>query len=557
MGDRDDRPRRRSRSRSRDRGKKRRSKEASRRRRSRSRSRSESSDEEATKAARAAKLVREVERGRAAAAFDGAAPRAAEASRRAARDAGRSPGPTPPPFPFLLQADKVSRHLKKHAASAAAAAGYNDADNRFGDANLGSRFVWGKKIEASLRAGADAADLTAAAEARRQLERLDEIEKVKQRRDAREAEREEKERAFEASAREKAAAEGAALEAKEEAFHLEQAKERAASRVRSGRATQADVFAKELHLLGPPWSLAPEPRPPHTALPDLAADELADLVDDVRGWAELDTAPRSAGWWAAAGTLSRAALARAEARAADAGPAAAATGLHPAVAADVEALLEGKSVAELEALEAGARAAAEDPDAGDPDYWAATLRALEPAKAAAWLADAHASLVEAAPVVVEGGRVEAAAPAAAATAPSSSAPPPDDLSDGRFSPPPATEDEIATALAAGAEEVDADEDVRILASLRARARYAAARSLPAPGAAPPRDDDPDVVYEQLVRAGGGAAVRDADFDAGTAALRAAAAACMGDAEGDAPLTGDATADSEARVYWWHDRYRAR
>lgn len=66
-----------------------------------------------------------------------------------------------------------------------------------------------------------------------------------------------------------------------------------------------------------------------------------------------------------------------------------------------------------------------------------------------------------------------------------------------------------------------------------------------------------MVYEQLVRAGGGAAVRDADFDAGTAALRAAAAACMGDAEGDAPLTGDATADSEARVYWWHDRYRAR
>jgi hypothetical protein len=69
----------------------------------------------------------------------------------------------------LLQAKKVTKHLKKHSTTGH---GYAEAENPFGDANLSDRFVWGKKIEKQLREGADVRELTAKAERERQLERL-------------------------------------------------------------------------------------------------------------------------------------------------------------------------------------------------------------------------------------------------------------------------------------------------------------------------------------------------------------------------------------------------
>ena len=491
----------------------------------------------------------------------------------------------------------MTRHLKKHALAT------EDArDDPLGDGTSAapSRFVWGKKIEKKIRDGADVASLTAAAHAMRAAERLDEIETIKRRREAREAEREAREAEAAAAAREKAVAEGADLEAKEEAFHLDQAKRRAAARVAGGRAGLADVLAKELHLLVPPWSLGPEATPPHVALADLKSSDLRDVVDDVRGWAELDREPRSAGWWAAAGELASAALAAAEARegggggaappppsrdivTATAAAAAAGAGLHPSVATDVAGLLTGKSLAALEELEEGVKATLSTGDAPDPDFWACVLRALAPAKAAAWLSEAHASLVEGAARAAEaagggggfdddGGAAPAAAPAApaAARAPSRSpspAPPPrpDPNADGALSPPPASDADVAAALAAGAAALTADADARLLARSRAAARYAAAAALAAAGGAeggaarPLADDDADVLYAQLLAASGGtAAPRDATT-VDDARLRAAAAAAMGDAgeAGDAPFTGDATGDAAAATYWWHARYRPR
>lgn len=76
------------------------------------------------------------------------------------------------------QAAKVAKHLKKHA-DGATGHGYTDEANRFNDANVTERFVWGKKIEKQLREGADVRDLTSKAERQRQEERL-----VRPRRDA-------------------------------------------------------------------------------------------------------------------------------------------------------------------------------------------------------------------------------------------------------------------------------------------------------------------------------------------------------------------------------------
>ena len=62
--------------------------------------------------------------------------------------------------------------LHQSMNSLPAGVGYTDEDNPFGDANLTERFVWGKKIEREIGKGRDVRDLTAAAESRRQAERL-------------------------------------------------------------------------------------------------------------------------------------------------------------------------------------------------------------------------------------------------------------------------------------------------------------------------------------------------------------------------------------------------
>ena len=242
------------------------------------------------------------------------------------------------------QAAKVTKHLQKHAAGGergdeegGGAAGpsntnhhhgYLDDDNPFNDASLSTRFVWGKKIEREIREGGDAASMTARAAAQRALERAEEIEKVKRRRIEREEEKAQREKEAVEAARVKAWEEGQELNRKEETFHLEQAKVRAAARLVDGRGTAADVLAKELHLLAPPWRLPAEASAPHLSWvsssstggggnaarsgggtgvnhgsdsSSLSLEELRELVDDVRGWIELDCAEEaSRRWWAAA-----------------------------------------------------------------------------------------------------------------------------------------------------------------------------------------------------------------------------------------------------------------
>lgn len=159
-----------------------------------------------------------------------------------------------------LQAKKVAQHLKKHKVTGT---GYSNEDNPFGDTNLTERFVWGKKIEKEIAGGRDVRDMTAKAEMKRQAERLvsegwghnvclsvcwrwcgggqgeggcgcihelqpaphhypagsglqEEIEKVKKRREQREAEKAAMAEELEMIQRERAIAEAADLEKKEE-----------------------------------------------------------------------------------------------------------------------------------------------------------------------------------------------------------------------------------------------------------------------------------------------------------------------------------------------------
>ena len=94
-------------------------------------------------------------------------------------DAPRSTLPSPH-LPSRTQAKKLAARLKQGEV-----AGYTDAENPFGDANLTERFVWHKKIEKSLVNGVDPKELGLKAEKRRHEERLKEIEKVKMQREQR------------------------------------------------------------------------------------------------------------------------------------------------------------------------------------------------------------------------------------------------------------------------------------------------------------------------------------------------------------------------------------
>ena len=368
-------------------------------------------------------------------------------------DAHPSENSSPPTKP-KKQAAKVTKHLQKHAAGVQADEdggadgaggaskqqqhhGYLDDDNPFNDAALSSRFVWGKKIEREIRGGGDAAAMTARAAAQRAAERAEEIEKVKRRRLEREEEKAQREKEAVEAARVKAWEEGLELNRKEETFHLEQAKVRAAARLVDGRGTAADVLAKELHLLAPPWRLPAEASPPHlswvrtdsgslgataaaaanTGDGSLSLEELKELVDDVRGWIELDCAEdASRRWWSSALVAAEDALAdflktsSASSSSASAVPAATSdVGVHASVDVDVRAMLSGKGPSQLLELERGIRARLASGELPDPDYWAGVLRRIARARARAELGEMHRELVA---VAVEACAAEDAAEAA-------------------------------------------------------------------------------------------------------------------------------------------------
>ena len=199
------------------------------------------------------------------------------------------PLPRRPPDDLPSQAKKLGARLKQGEI-----AGYTDAENPFGDANLTERFVWHKKIEKSLMAGVDAKDLGLKAEKARHEARLLEIEKVKQQREQRDREKMEKEQERELMQREEALIEAVELEKKEEEFHVAQAKMRSDIRVREGRARAVDLVARNVDAEVGSGEFDPNVRPLEV-FANLTTQELQELRDDAAARARLAAAhPRSA-----------------------------------------------------------------------------------------------------------------------------------------------------------------------------------------------------------------------------------------------------------------------
>jgi hypothetical protein len=295
---------------------------------------------------------------------------------------------------------KIERHLKKHSRSHAS--GYRDEENPFGDTNLSQRFVWGKKIERDLEAGASIKEYSASAHSRRDQERMNEIEKVKRKREEREAERAAIAEELELLQRERARAEAVELEKQEDLFHLEQAKIRAQQRLSAGRPKAIDIITNNLFLLDGFDKTAEDP---NVFISGLTLFQLQELTDDIQEYSRLDAVNIDhADFWEALETVSRHALV--EAKRQDMIDKATAAGMeheqhvpreagwHPSLESDIAGMLEGKSVHELESLERSIIDQLEYGDAPDPDYWQSVLRRLNLYKAKARLREFHENVVE-------------------------------------------------------------------------------------------------------------------------------------------------------------------
>ncbi|PRW50888.1 cactin isoform A [Chlorella sorokiniana] len=450
-------------------------------------------------------------------------------------------------------AKKVAQHLKKHKVTGV---GYTDTDNPFGDTNLTERFVWGKKIEKEIASGRDVRDMTARAEMQRQAERLEEIEKVKKRREQREAERAAMAEELELIQRERAIAEAAELEKKEEEFHLEQAKQRTQQRLAAGRPKPIDRLAHGLFVLEDIDLLEDDPT---SVIMGRSLRELTELKEDVAAFVELDKhEPLHRDWWAAIGLVvdhelyeeqKREDIDRANMRG-EPIPAkyrVREAGWHESIDAEVAAMLAGKPYRELLELESGIQEQLDSGTAADPEYWQAVLKRLALHKAKARLREIHGDILQqhlarmmARPNVAEamgwGEDGEEAGGAAAARRRAEEAEEEVEESEeeaeaGRRPAPTAEERAAAKAAAADENEIELEEDEEEEGGAGEKGAAGAAGAAGEPAL--------DAELEALARAPGPA---DVARDAAAAAKARAAAAARGE-----PRSWDDLSDGEQEV----------
>ncbi|GAA6035978.1 hypothetical protein JCM8097_005196 [Rhodosporidiobolus ruineniae] len=314
-------------------------------------------------------------------------------------------------------ARKAARKAEKAATShlllpeearqaAAEVAFYSAGDNPFGDANLGDKFVWGKKKEKERKMGMTAEE-AARRDRERALESQQEIEKLNQRRAEREAEAELREQESMRAARAAESAQMAAWIDKEDDFHLEQAKKRAEIRVRERRAKPIDFLALNLKWSQPPLQPGDEGydeqeeedegegldvdlEEPYAIFDHLTLEDAEELHEDIKMYLSLEKIEAHQEFWRALLIVSSASLeSLREERAVGINAYAAQTRANATVKAEITRLLAGKTHAQLVALQQQVQGKLASGEVLDVDYWEGLLRELVVWKAKAKLRDMH------------------------------------------------------------------------------------------------------------------------------------------------------------------------
>lgn len=292
------------------------------------------------------------------------------------------------------------------------------------DANLTDKFVWGKKRDKERKSGLTA-DEAQRRDAERRAEAQAELERLNQRRAEREREMALREEEQMRAAQAAESAHMAEWIAKEDDFHLEQAKRRASIRVRERRAKPIDFLTLNLK-----WSQPPEARAqstmgfndskddeddddgtglevdldePYKIFDDLALEDAKELHEDIKMYLSLEKAEVNKEFWRCLLIVSAATLERLEEERQLGGARAAARyhdqgssnreqeGGHMSsgVRDQIVQLLSGKTHAQLVQLQGQIEGKLAQGGPIDTDYWETLLRELVVWKAKAKLRDMH------------------------------------------------------------------------------------------------------------------------------------------------------------------------
>ncbi|KAL2457902.1 Cactin [Abeliophyllum distichum] len=443
------------------------------------------------------------------------------------------------------KAAKVAKKLKSQSV-----AGYSNDSNPFGDSNLDEKFVWRKKIERDISQGVPLDEFSIKAEKKRQRERMAEIEKVKKRREERAIEKAQHEEEMALLARERARAEFQDWEKKEEEFHFDQSKIRSEIRLQEGRTKPIDILTKHLD---PSDDFDIEINEPYMVFKGLTVKEMEELHEDIKMHLDLDrTTPTHIQYWEALLVVCNWELA--EARKRDAFERARVRGeqlslelmgeergLHASIEADVKNLLQGKTYAELEAMQSQIESQMRSGTAKVVEYWEAILKRLHIYKAKACLKEIHTKMLHkhlerlekplgGEDIKLESSRLDEEDSDEDVN--DAASPSPEPILNEEVQEEEAAEGSYSPQLLHGDEEeeaIDPEED-RALLERRRMAVLEERRVQELASRPPPEDNN----FEKK-------------------ALKAMGAM----EEGDAVFGSNDEVNVDSQVYWWHDKYRPR
>ena len=303
--------------------------------------------------------------------------------------------------------------------------GYTNELNPFNDSNLTQSFVWKKKIETELEQGLSVSALSSEERMRKQRQLAAEIEDVKRRRAEREEEKMQMDLMREQMERERAAEQVQGWEEKEEEFHRQQAKMKTKIRIRERREKAIDLLVKNVtfeqwareaeveHIErlqlermqqgggggggggGSAAGARPSTRTPIASaamlelqltepvalLSALPLAELLELRGEVEAFVQLK---ENEEYWKAIALVCDDEVRQCRKEKKE-------RGVSAAVMREIDAMMKGKSVAELQALETQVHATLGEVGA-DVTYWGAVLMELQLCTAVAYLRELHADL---------------------------------------------------------------------------------------------------------------------------------------------------------------------
>ncbi|KAI8907604.1 mid region of cactin-domain-containing protein [Powellomyces hirtus] len=297
-----------------------------------------------------------------------------------------------------LKEDLKAQKESQLAAQMSASLGYSNTENPFGDSNLSSKFLWLKKREKETKQG-----LSMSQRVKRDVDRREEIdeelEKLKKRRNEREIEMQLREQEAARLQREQDRIAMGDWEAKENEFHLQQAKTRAQIRIKEERAKPIDVLAINLSLAGDSkiatefdaMGLEMGVEEPYLIFRNLVKDEVEELHKDIQLYLSLETEETNKQFWEAMIVVCDDELAKHRAASNDTS---ARPGVNQSVAQDIEKMFANKTLEQLDLLQKQIDKKLGSGGPIDIEYWETAIRALIVWKAKAKLRDMHAFLLK-------------------------------------------------------------------------------------------------------------------------------------------------------------------